>query len=326
MPSPYRRDVPRLKAQILARVGAGEALRGIGTEAGMPGAQTVRNWARADVGFASELSAARRHAGWMKRCAYDQGKAAVFLARAGAGETIGSLLGAPGLPSAANYRHWKASFPPFAEAARALLKRRDARLGAQGRARRRAWDPVLADRIIVGLNKGVRLDDLLAADPALPSRPILTRWRREQPAFDRVLRIIFAAWRRRRPATARMPQARIDAVAAHIVEGGSFASFSRLPGGPSRTTLRRWVRVDAGFAAAVAVACEHREHWYEDQIQMASEAAGPADLIARRRIGRLKRQLTRLRHRPGTPHRHGPRADKGEPDGVRWDGIRWKEV
>lgn len=318
MPSPYRRDVPRLKAQILVRVGAGAALRGIGAEAGMPGAQTVRNWARADAGFAAELRGARQQADWRKRQAFDPAKAQAFLARAQAGETVRSLLGAPGLPTTANYRHWKANHPPFAEAARALLARRNAEIGARGRARRRAWDPVLGDRIIVGLHKGTPLDDLLASDPLLPCRPTLTRWRREQPLFDGALRMLFSAWRARRPSLLRAPPPRVTAVVTHIVKGGSFASFSRRPGAPTRGTLRRWVRVNPGFAAEVALACEQRDYWYEDQILMIAEDAGAGTVgIARRDIGRLKRQLTRLRHRPGTPHRHLPRENKGEPDGIR---------
>ena len=147
----------------------------------------------------------------------------------------------------------------------------------------------------------------LAADPALPSLPIVRRWRREQPQFDWVLRTMFTAPRRRGlvrgtapRCTPRMAQAIVD----RIVRGGSFASIGREPRMPSRQTLRRWVAVRPDFAAAVAQACEHREDWYYDQIQMIAEDATPGTVAeAKRRMGPLLRQLVRLRHRPGAVHR-----------------------
>jgi hypothetical protein len=168
---------------------------------------------------------------------------------------------------------------------------------------------VLADRLVVALNRAVgegapgaaRLEAVLAADPALPCRPVLARWRREQPELDGVLKMILAA---RRALGPRVPAEVIEAVVDHIVLGGSFASYSRLEGGPSRTTLRAWFRRDAAFAGAVRGACADREAWYEDQILMAAEDLAP-DAVgeAARAIGSLKQQLGRLRHRPGAVHR-----------------------
>jgi hypothetical protein len=297
---PNRHDTPRLKAEIVARIAAGEVQRAICGEAGMPERHTVRSWAKADVAFADALAAARRRGDWARRLVFDECKAAALLARARAGEHIRALLREPGMPSRGTYNHWKATQPPFAEAVFALRQRRDARLHERARARRRAFDQELADRIVQGLNKGLKLDDVLAADPELPCRPTLTRWRREEPEFDRVLRMIFAAWRTRQ---APVPEPLVEAIVDHIVEGGSFASYSRLPGEPSRATLRRWLR-DRNFAAAVAQACEFREEWYENQILMIAESSSPGSAAVRERsVGRLKRHLVRLRHRPGTPHR-----------------------
>lgn len=307
MPSQYRRDAQRLKAEIVARVLAGESQAAICAEGGMPTAHTVRNWAAADAAFGAELAAARRRGDWMRLRAFDEGKAAAFLARAGAraGETINALLGSPGMPSRKTYTYWKATQGSFAEAVLRFRQRRDEGIGARGRARRRGFDQRLADRVIVALNrgvfKGVRLADVLAADPELPCRPVLRRWRREEPEFDAVLRIFMTA---RRAAGPRVPEWLVKEIVDHIVEGGSFASYSRLPDGPTRATLRRWYRADAAFARKVDQACEWREEWYADQILMASDGAVPGPVREMERaVGSLKRHLVRLRHRPGAVHR-----------------------
>jgi hypothetical protein len=303
MPSRYRRDAARLKAEIVARVEAGETLGAICATPGLPAKDAVRTWAKDDAAFGEALSAARRRAAWRRLWAFDEAKAQAFLARARAGQPVKSLLGRPGMPSRESYRRWKIVHPPFAEAAFALRQGRDARARAWGLARRRDFDRALADRIVVRMNKGLKLEDILAADPQLPGSGTLARWRREQPEFDAVLRRIFAA---RRAAAPVVPEPVVEEVVDHIVKGGSFASFSRLPGAPSQGKLRRWMR-DRNFAAAVAQACEFREEWYEDQILMLAEGsrAGPAG-EAERSIGRLKRQLVRLRRRPGTPKRKKP--------------------
>jgi hypothetical protein len=312
MPSRYRRDAARLKAEIVARVLAGERQRAICASPGMPGTHTVRKWAKGDALFAAELLAARRRGEWMRLCAFDEGKAAAFLARARAGETINSLVGTPGMPSRGTYTYWTRTQGSFAEAVFALRRRRDAGIGAFGRARRRDFDQGLADRVIVALDKGVRdgvrLEDVLAADPELPCRPVLRRWRREEPEFDAVLRMLFAA---RRTAGPRVPEWQVEDVVDHIVEGGSFASYSRLPDGPTRTTLRRWFRRDRDFAREVTRACECREDWYYDQIEMVAQGtpAGPIREMERA-VGPLKRHLTRLRHRPGAVHRRRASGDE----------------
>jgi hypothetical protein len=185
-----------------------------------------------------------------------------------------------------------------------LRQRRDEAIRHRGLARHRGWDPGLGDRIIQGVNRGRRLKDVLAGDPALPSLPIVRRWRREQPEFDAVLRMMFATWRKRGQAAPRCTPEMTEAIVGRIVEGGSFASIGREPGMPSRQTLRRWVRVRPEFATAVAWACEHREDWYHDQIAMIAEGAAPGTAKATRRLmGPLLRQLGRLRHRPGAVHR-----------------------
>src|SRR3954464_13006962 len=109
MPSQHRRDLLRLKAEIVARGAAGERLGAILASAGMPHGQTVRNWAAADPLFAADLAAARRTGDWRRLYGFDEAWAAAFLARARAGETINALLAEPGAPSRRTYEYWKAT-------------------------------------------------------------------------------------------------------------------------------------------------------------------------------------------------------------------------
>ena len=105
----------------------------------------------------------------------------------------------------------------------------------------------------------------------------------------------------------------MDDVVDHILTGGSFLSYSRLPDGPAYNTLRRWMR-DPHFADEVALACEHREDWYHDEIEWIAQQTPPGPIREMdRAIGPLKRQLVRLRHRPTkplypTPKRQRPSA------------------
>ncbi|HEX2801695.1 MAG TPA: hypothetical protein VHN73_06505 [Phenylobacterium sp.] len=308
MPSRYRRDAQRLKAEIVGRVAAGERLGAVCATPGLPGGETARAWARADAAFGEALEGARAQAA-ARRLRFDEAQAAAFLARARAGEAINALLREAGMPRRRAYRYWCATQAPFAEAVFALRQRRDQEIGRRGRARFRAWDEGLGDRIIVAVNKGLTRDQALAADPALPSRPTVRRWRREQPRFDAVLRTILAA-RRRRTARGLTPDL-TERIIDRIVEGASFNSLSREPGMPSRQTLRRWIRVRPDFGRAVARACKDREDWFCDQIEMIAEAATPGTVKDdRRRMVALSRQLGRLRHRPGAVHRK-TRADGG---------------
>ena len=192
-------------------------------------------------------------------------------------------------------------------------------------ARRRAFDPVLADRIIVGVNKGLKLEAVLAGDPALPCRPTLRRWRREEPAFDAVLKMIFAAWRSRGagvasgrgPGPGRVPAVVREAVCGAIEDGGSFASLAR-DGFASRATLRRWYRVDGDFAQAVDRACALREDALDFELWVAAEGVPPGPVKEMNRaVAPITRSIARLRHRPGAVHRRREGAGGGPSEPVR---------
>ena len=155
-------------------------------------------------------------------------------------------------------------------------------------------------RLNRGALAGVWLEDVLTGDPELSCWETMMRWPREQPEFDRVLQMMISA---RRAAMKPVPELVVEDVVDHIVEGGSFASFSRLRGAPSQGTLRRWMR-DPNFAEAVAQACEWREYWYQDQIEDIVTRMPPGPVREMNRaIGPLLRQLVRLRHRPGATRR-----------------------
>jgi hypothetical protein len=308
MPSPYAQDAPRLKAEIVSRTDAGEYLKAICASPGMPSVLTVRTWSRADPLFGEALAAARRRGEWRRLWVVDEAMAQAFLARARAGAPIRSLLGQPGMPSQTAYRRWKMAQAPFAEAAFALLQRRNEKIREMGHARRREFDQAMADRIVARLHKASGLKALLKSDPELPSREVVARWRREQPEFDRVLRMHIAV---RRRAGQPVPQVVVEDVVDHIVTGGTFLSYSRLPGGPAYNTLRRWMR-DPNFAREVERACHWREQWFYDQIEMVAEETPPGPVREMERaIGPLKRQLVRLRHRPHKPLYPTPKR-KGE--------------
>jgi hypothetical protein len=103
--------------------------------------------------------------------------------------------------------------------------RSNAALGALGRARRRGFDPALAERIVAGVMSGARLEAVLAGDPELPCRPTLRRWRREAPVFDAALKEVFATARARRDKA--IPAELAAFVVDWIKDGETFASLAR---------------------------------------------------------------------------------------------------
>ncbi|HEX2801583.1 MAG TPA: hypothetical protein VHN73_05930, partial [Phenylobacterium sp.] len=91
-----------------------------------------------------------------------------------------------------------------------------------------------------------------------------------------------------------------------------FLSYSRQPGGPSRGTLRRWMR-DPDFARGVARACALREEMLQDRMSDYALGVPPGPIRQMERaIGPMKRQIVRLRNRPRKPlwptRRGGPRV------------------
>jgi hypothetical protein len=156
---------------------------------------------------------------------------------------------------------------------------------------------------------GATLREILRSDPAFPSLTVLARWRREQPEFDAMLAFVIGAWRRKAGVRGGYTPALAEAVVDGILAGGSLRSLGRRGDLPCQRTLYNWVRTRPDFAAAVARACEVREHWYDDQMfEIAMQAPVIGVREARRRMAPLSKQLTRLRKRPGWKRRRdGPR-------------------
>ena len=300
MTRPYPHKA-RLKQEITRRVAAGERVGDICAPPDMPCFSLVYRWARGDPAFARALTAAQTQRRGRARLAFDPAKAAAFIARYAEGATIHEILSDRRMPSRAVYRDWVASEPAFAQR---LLEIRthhaQARYQRWSRERRRVWDRDLADRLLLRVMRGQSLRKALAADPALPGFQALRANRRAHPRYDQALKRAFNMCRRVScRARTRTPALR-EAVLEHIFEGGSLHSFSHLPGAPHRATLYKWVADDQAFRCAVRQACVHREDWYEDQLYEIAMSVEPGTVMAtKRRMGPLKRQLCRLRNRPG---------------------------
>lgn len=298
---------PHIRAAILERLAVGERLKHICREPGMPCAESVTGWMRRDAGFAGEVAQARARGDWRRRWACDAAVAQAIVARLSAGARIGAVLADRAMPSRATYRYWLATQPWFAEAVgRQSAVKAQAR-SARMRGRLRAFDAAVGERLYVRLWMGGRLREVLASDPAFPSRAVLARWRREQPEFDAMLRFVFNAWRvkRGRPGRpgrnpGRWSAALEEVILAGIIEGGSLRSLGAQPDMPCARTLYAWCRTRPDFAAAVARACEDREDWYHDRILDIAERVRPGGVMAARKaMAPLNAQLVRLKKRPG---------------------------
>ena len=197
--------------------------------------------------------------------------------------------------------------------AMAQARRIGARRRRPGR-RQRTFDAVLANRIIAGVSKGLKLAAVLAADPALPCRPTLRRWRREAPAFDAVLKAIFADWRgrghglcgasprglrgeRRVPELVRDIGLRGDPGRRVVRQPGAGRvgvarhAAALVSGGPGvRAGRGRGLRLSRGDLGLRA--------W------IAAEQVPPGPVREMNRaVAPITREILRMRHRPGAVHR-----------------------
>jgi transposase-like protein len=287
------------KTEVLRRVSAGETLTAVCAEPHMPNRASIVRWAKTDVSFADTLAEAQRRGTWRRVQGFDEAKARAFLARFAAGESIVSICRDPAMPSRKRLSYWRLTQGEFGGELFWLIRRQKAeRSRGAAYSAPRAWDEALADRILLHVGRGHSVRRLRRVDPTLPGAGVIARWRRERPDFDSDLRVNMAAGRYAR-VPARMA-AVLDPLRDRIIEGGSLQSLGGKHGLPSRATLYNWVRRSSDFAREIAQACEHREDWYTDQLQMIAEEAqvlGVAE--ARRRMAPLVRQLGRLSQRPG---------------------------
>jgi len=288
----------RWKAEVARRLTAGESLTAVCATDGMPDKSNVYRWVRTDVSFAEQFAEAQRRGTWRRRFAFDDALARAFLRRLASGEALGSILRDPTMPRLATLRDWRAQQGEFAaEYLRLIRVHRGLRIEAMYRPPR-AWDAAVADRILALVGRGHSYKTLTAIDPGLPGYWVINRWRREQPDFDAEMRLNMAAGRRGR-VPGRMAAA-LDTLRAGIVQGESLASLGGRDGLPVKATLYRWAARSPDFARSIAQACDHREDWYNDQLQMIADDADRIGLPeVRRRSAPIARQLARLRNRPG---------------------------
>ncbi|HET6971649.1 MAG TPA: hypothetical protein VFH92_11030 [Phenylobacterium sp.] len=300
MADPYARVRASMKAEIVARVAAGEPLRVVCRSAGMPCDTTVRNWRRADPAFAEALELAQANRAH-RRFRFDPVRAEAFLARYRTGEEgIEDILRSPGMISRTAYARYLRDDPTFAEEIHRLKAGMEATRRLRFRRPRREWDRAIADRVLVRLGRGEPLKALARTDPTLPCRKTLTRWRRERPEFaSEMAECLRVGALRRQVAKARRERL-APKILDRLVAGASLHSLSHEPGMPSAHTLYRWVREDPNFAARVNQACDDREEALLEAMLEIADAATPTTLAAAKgRIRRLKRRLGWLQRRPG---------------------------
>lgn len=294
-------DQNALKTHICERVKALGGLAAVCREAGMPHIETVRLWAKDDVSFAETLKDARRR-GWFRlKWAFDEAKARRVLGHLRAGGSIHDMPTGAEWPPLRMVRYWRAIDGEFgAEVVRLQTVLRGNRGRPFGRASV-AFDRATADRVILAVARGGRVDLLHRSDPTLPGMRVIDRWRREDEEFAIGLGVAMKVRRakvRREPAmlTPELKQTIID----RIREGGSLASLSREAGMPGGTTLYGWVRRSPEFAKDVAQACEDREDWWADQVGMAmDDAPGASAAVLRARLAPVMKGWQRHQNRPG---------------------------
>lgn len=293
-PHPYH---PVIRAQVLERLSAGEFLKHFGREPGMPCPESVTGWMRADPAFAAEVAQARVRGEYRRRFMFDEAKAAALLARLRAGERIGDVLRDPAMPSRKTYRYWRMTYGAFAEQVHQVNLGKAEMKAARASARFRPYDTAIGERIYVRLWKGEKLRAILRSDKAFPSLAVLARWRRENPAFERMLQVALGGWRKKRPKGRHLLTEELQGrIIDGLARGGSLRSLAMEPGMPCQRTLYNWCRTRPEFAEAVTMACEDREDWC---LAQAVEVAARGGWGARKKVAKLNAQRVRLRKRPG---------------------------
>lgn len=175
-------------AAFLARVAAGEGIRGLLGKPGMPSQGTYRHWRRTQVGFAGDLYAVRqareqiRLRGLKGRYrAFDQAAADRILLAVMRGGNLRRMLETdPSLPCRAVLYRWRAGEPLWDRALKMAMKA--GRL-ARGRARSVAGcTPELTEEVGERIAAGASLRSL-GAEPGMPCARTLYSWVDKSPAF-----------------------------------------------------------------------------------------------------------------------------------------------
>jgi len=283
---PFAYPRAQMQAQVLARMERGMSQAAIAALPGYPSRQTIHRWARADPDFARQLTYARswgrdeRRGHALQAQGYDHARAEAFLLAVRRGTPVRQLVRHREWPHRDRLDAWKRERPDFAQALKdAAQFAREARDPAWAR-----FDPAVADQIVLRLSKGETVPDL-ARDPAMPGETALRRWRRRHPHFDTVLKIAKQAGHRRRmQARSACTPALTEAIAHHILHGGSLRSAAQaVAGAPHPVTLYAWLRRHPAFAEEIAAARRFRDDMLVDRI-VDSQGRGGA---LRQRLGQV---------------------------------------
>lgn len=116
--------------------------------------------------------------------AYGKAVLNVILARVAQGETVQAICRDPGLPTAGTVTRWANERPKF----RDRLSRAKTLGGWDHDKKRRAksYCPVTAQAIFGRLCEGEAMTSI-CADPAMPGRGVVARWREAVPAFEQAV-------------------------------------------------------------------------------------------------------------------------------------------
>lgn len=282
-----------LKAEIVARVWAGEELTALCREAGMPSHPSLARWRRADWRFGLALMEAMKRGREVRRFAFDEEKAAEVLRRLRAGETIGTITNARGATvDRPVYLRWMGTQASFqAEVKRVSDQNRKLSIDAT-RPGRWAFDAVLADRLVAAVAAGGTMGALRGRD-GFPCAKVLDRWRRAQPEFDQALRTAIRVRARRAGAEAAGGEAAAEPILDLVRRGMTLNQVSRQPGMPTATTLYRRMRLYPAFRDAVARARAEQADWLGDRLWELTKHGRPAP-ADRQEAANIKRRLRRL--------------------------------
>lgn len=275
-----------MQAQVIAAIERGMPQAVMASLPSYPTRQTIRRWAKADPGFAQNLAIARAWAAGERRGraiaahSYDPARAEAFLLEVRRGTPVRTLVKRAEWPNRDRLDVWKHQRPDFAKAiVDAAQFARDGRDPDWTR-----FDQTVADQVVLRLSKGETVPQI-SRDPHMPGETALRRWRRRYPHFDTVLKIAKGAGHRRRmQGRSACTTALTEAIAHHIIHGGSLRSAAQsVANAPHHVTLYAWTRRHRDFAAEIARAKRFRDDMLIDRIL----DGGARDTSLRQRLGQL---------------------------------------
>lgn len=269
MAPPFPRSRHAMISDVCDRLRSGYTLAQAAALPGYPSRRTVYRWGLTDPDVFAELARARegrRGQRWqvrLERGVFDAERAERFLVRVRLGDAVRKLVRQPPWPSRAVLNRWKHEQPAFAQALDAAV------LYARAtRSDRWRFNPAVADELMVRLLRGETLPQLMA-DPRMPGREILRRWRRRNRFFDLSMRsALLARHRRRMRGRCGCTPEIVDMVGDLILDGETLHSLSGRHGLPHHVTLYGWMRTRPDFARAVTAARQVRRDFRAEQTRL----------------------------------------------------------